>query len=98
MKIIKFYVEYPTNRDKRQGTRKELGNHTGNCIAVIAGTCRVNNQTTIIHDAIGAVYFVENSDCASTEVAECYLAKFCKRISEKQAREIHPALFKYLDD
>lgn len=99
MKEFIFYLEYPTNKDKRAGTRKNPGNHSGNCIAVplderknpywIPGTMKM--------DCYGAVFFRENSDCAGSTCHIDYLRENCKRISEAQARLIHPKLFNYLE-
>ena len=96
MKGLKFYLEYPTIKDKRAATRKNVGNHSGNCIAIIENTYRVCNGS-IVEDAIGAVFFTRNSAVGLTAVSDEYKIQNCKRISEKQAREIHPALFEYLD-
>lgn len=35
MKDYTFYLEYPTLKDKRKATRKELGNHSGTVLAVL---------------------------------------------------------------
>ena len=98
MKGLKFYLEYPNNKNKREGTRKKLGNHSGNVIAVIDNTYHVGGTGKINADAIGAVFFHSNSAVVSTGVSDEYLREKCKRISEEQARKIHPKLFNYLDD
>ena len=96
MKGYKFYLEYPTRKDKASGTRKAPGNHSGNVLTVIDDTVRVDNHK-ILYDALGAVLFMKNSPAAFTSVCYEYLNEHCKRISENLAREIHPELFKVLD-
>ena len=100
MKGYRFYLEFNTQRDKRKGTRKNPGNHSGNCIAVPLDE-RENPYwipgKEITMDCFGAVYFRENSDCAGSTCHIDYLRENCKRISEAQARTIHPKLFQYLE-
>lgn len=102
MKSITFYVEYATNKDKRAATRKDLKNHTGNCIAVDRSTIRIDNHPlldsndNIVFDCFGAVHYKENSECATTNCSQGYLTEKCKRVSEKIAQKIHPELLKYL--
>jgi len=98
MKGIRFFLEYPTLKDKRNGTVKKPGNHEGNVLALIIDTARVDNNKKIVHDAIGGLMFVPDSPVCSTGVCNEYLNKKCKRIPESLAREIHPELFKYLDN
>ena len=35
MNGVRFYLEYPNSAEKRKATRKRLGNHSGNVIAVL---------------------------------------------------------------
>ena len=97
MNGYKFYLEYPNNREKRNGTRKVLGNHSGTILAVVDDTVRVSNGA-VMHDAISAVQDIPNSGTCFGTVSQSYLDRDCKRISEVQAREIHPVLFQRLDD
>jgi hypothetical protein len=90
----KFYLEYPNNKEKRNGTRKVLSNHSGTIIAVIDDTLRVGGM----QDAICALQEIPNSPTCLSGVSLSYLAEKCKRVSEAQARDIHPILFKRLDD
>jgi hypothetical protein len=97
MKDFKFYLEYPDNKSKRKATRKNLGNHSGNCLAVFNDV-----RAHILPDyknieAIGAVFYTRNSDCCFTSVGFDYISERCKRISEQQAKKIHPKLFDYLN-
>lgn len=96
MKGFKFFLEYENTKEKNKGTRKNPGNHTGNVVAIIDGTLKVWHDGAS-YDGFGGVYYTRNSPVASTSVAPGYLRERCKRISESQAREIHPELFKFLD-
>jgi hypothetical protein len=92
MKGYRFYLEYETPKDKR--ARKD----TGNVLAVnVADEMWFDAEDGWQRDAIGAVYHHQNSAVASTSVSLNLLAKHTRRISEAQARQIHPALFEYLD-
>jgi len=92
MKGIRFYEEY---NDKRKGISN------GNVVAVIPENRWIiehaDGSTDLIYDAISAVFYRPNSDVCRTGVSQGYLWDSCKRISESKAREIHPALFQYLD-
>ena len=96
MKGFKFFLEYENKTEKNKGTRKNPGNHTGNVVAIIDGTLKVW-QDGASYDGFGGVYYTRNSPVGSTSIAPGYLQEKCKRISESQAREIHPELFKFLD-
>lgn len=98
MKNYKFYLEYPDAKRKRNATRSNLGNHSGNCIAIIKGTKRFSLfPNDLDNDAIAAVQDYKNCPCAFTVVSDGYLHEKCKLISEKQARTIHEKLFDYLE-
>ena len=95
-----FFLEYPTNRDKRKGTRKNLGNHSGNCLAIPLtekGRPYYYGDKLQFVDAYGGIFYCVNSDVCNTGCHCDYLRDNCKRIREKQAREIHPKLFTYLE-
>jgi hypothetical protein len=98
MKDYHFYLEYPTNKDKRQGTRKSLGNHCGTVLAV--DTNPFHSWVTdkeIIYESVGSIYGLPDSYVCSSACSWGYLREKCKRISEDQARQIHPKLFNYLE-
>jgi hypothetical protein len=97
MKGFQFFLEYPTSKDKRQGTRKVLGNHSGNVLAIDPDTLRITNDGAV-YDAIAAVFYVRNSAVGSTSASSEYLREKCKRISESTARIVHPELFTWLDE
>lgn len=54
-------------------------------------------ETVLSVEAIGAVFFYENSPVASTSTTMDYIHENLTRISEEEARRIHPNLFTYLD-
>lgn len=89
---IRFYEEYS---NKRKGIKQ------GNVVAVIPENkwidYRSHGTAELLFDGIGAVFFYPNSPVCGTNVAQGYLRESCKRISESKARQIHPALFQYLD-
>jgi hypothetical protein len=97
MKDYRFYLEYPNATEKRKSSRKNLGEHSGNCIAVYLPT--IKDQYLINHcfECASGVFSTPNSPINWGAVGPEYLAKNCKRIPEKQAKEIHPALFDYLE-
>jgi hypothetical protein len=92
MKDFRFYEVY---KNKRKGITE------GNVIAVIPENKWIDQDRTgkaqLMYDSIGAVYFRPNSPVCGSGVSQDYLWAMCKRISESKAREIHPALFQYLD-
>ncbi len=97
MKDVRFYLEYESKAKKRKGTRKELGDHAGNVVAIFPDDGFFSGNDYLI-GAVSATFYQENSDVSSGSVSRGYLDEKCKRISEAQAREIHPKLFAYLDD
>lgn len=96
MRGVKFYLEYPNNKEKRKATRKELGNHSGNVIAILENGIYFSGGQAV-EDGIAAVYAWPNSPPGSTGVSLDYLRERAKRISEASARAIHPQLFEWLD-
>jgi len=96
MKGYTFYLEYPSQAEKRKATRKHPGNHSGNVIATF-GTWFTGGSSGAMIECVSAVYEWPNSAVCSSSVSISYIRERCKRISEAQAREIHPRLFDYLD-
>ncbi len=88
---IRFYLEFESPQHKRRGE------HSGNVLAALVcnGLERCINEPA--YDGIGAVYPWPNSGVGSCVARLDYLRTHCKRISEARAREIHPALFDYLE-
>lgn len=95
MKGYKFYLEYPTLKDRRKATRKNKGGHSGNCLA-IPDNDRWDSNGELIMGCISAAYMYEDSECCYGACSGGYLEQ-CIRISETEARKIHPNLFKYLE-
>jgi hypothetical protein len=89
MKDVRFYAEHSTPKDKR--ARK--GN--GNVLATFS--TRYLGRLGPVVEALGAVSYEPNSPVASTGVSGDHLHRYCRRISEAEARKIHPALFERLD-
>ena len=48
-------------------------------------------------ECVSGIYDEPNSPVCSGSVSVDYMRAFCRRISEKRAREIHPKLFEYLE-
>lgn len=88
MKGVRFYLEHKSPAHKRRGE------HEGNVFAAFVCNGRYNG----LYEGLGAVYYHPNSVVASTSAdIRGFLGRLCKRIPEKLAREIHPALFERLD-
>ena len=87
MKGIRFYLEHKTPQDKR----KDI--HAGNVFARYLDISGFGRNV----EGAGAVYNWPNSDCCHSQASIDYLWENCRRISEDKAREIHPALFEYLE-
>jgi len=85
---IRFYEEF---RDK---SKRQPG---GNVVAALVLNGGYWSGGTWCYEAIAALFDQPNSPVAGTGVARDYLRHKCKRISEAQARTIHPALFERLD-
>lgn len=98
MKGYKFYLEFDSRTLKNNTTRKNLVNHSGNCLAVVNDSKRYDGRNGLLFDAFGAVQDIPNNNCCFTSVSTGYLHEKCKRISEKQARKIHPKLFERIED
>ncbi len=94
MKNFRFYLEYETTTLKNKATRKALGYHMGTVCAVLLGT----SPSSELLEGFGGIYEYGNCPVVWSAISREYIEKYCKRISEKQAREIHPDLFKRLDE
>jgi len=90
MKDFRFYLEYPSNKDKRKGA-----NNCGTVVAIMPESYWF--RIDIMYEAIGSVYDYADSPCCGCSASLGYLSEKCKRIPEVIARIIHPELFKYLD-
>ena len=97
MEGIRFYLDHATPQDKRKGV------HSGNVTAINLETRRlaypeVHKSNDIVFEGMGAVYYYPNSPVMVTGVTGWWLRECGKRISEAKAREIHPELFRRLDN
>ena len=88
MKGIRFYLEF-TDRSKRISG--------GNVLAALALNGRYWSEGRSCYEAIAALFDQPNAPVAGTGVSLDYLRQTCKRISEGEARKIHPKLFERLD-
>lgn len=96
MKGIRFFLEYPNKTEKNKATVKNLGNHSGNCIAVLLG--REHLCPDYSQECLSAVFFHPNSDTNLGSVSYEYLREKCKRVPERICKEIHPILYNRLLD
>lgn len=90
MKGYRFYLEYDSPAKKRKGQDQ------GNVLALEIGDTWIEGHNRM-YGCISALLFVPDSPVCGSSCSWEYLRDNCKRISEKQARVIHPALFAYLD-
>lgn len=95
MKGIRFYQEF---KDEKKKTIP-----TGNVLAVSTDNRGMpeyfNYGDGIVRTECASAIFSEpNSECVGSDVSREYLQENTKRISEAEARKIHPNLFKYLED
>lgn len=94
MRGFRFYLEYASAADKRKGK------HAGNVFALC-----LDEKPQYSRDALGnwtqggfgSVFAWSDSPVCYCATSLERLRKECKRISEAEARRIHPALFERLD-
>lgn len=95
MKGYRFYLEFDSPADKHKGK------HNGNIFALYHGegveTSDIQSALRRSPEGFSAVLFYPNSPVAWTGTCWEYLQKQGKRISERQARKIHPELFHRLE-
>jgi hypothetical protein len=89
MKGVRFYEEF-VNKHKTVSA--------GNVVAVLFANGFQRGSAYPFYDGICAPLFGSNASPSSASVSVAYLRSYCKRVSEKRAREIHPRLFVMLDD
>lgn len=102
MRGVRFYLEYPDGKEKSRATRKDLGNHSGNVLAVFydqwqPAQMSIHYEPGRVYDGVSAIFYERDSDVSFGSIHQNYLSERCKRISESMAREIHPRLFTYLE-
>ena len=88
-----FYAEYEDSKAKRNKAMP------GNVVAVSTdkGHSFYDMHDNFMLEAFTAVYDRANSPVCVGSVSPDYLRENCKRVSEKRAREIHPEMFRTLD-
>lgn len=89
MQGIRFYEEFK-NTSKTRGA--------GTVVAALVCNGLYYSNGKACYGALSGVYDRPDSPVASGGVSLEYLAQKCKHISESRAREIHPELFKRLDE
>ncbi|HYW34807.1 MAG TPA: hypothetical protein VE868_05305 [Balneolaceae bacterium] len=95
MKDYRFYLEYPNKKEKNKATRKNLGDHSGTCLAVFGDP--FSKDDNIFYECVAALFDKHDSEVTTTSCSWGYLRHSCKRVSADTARQIHPKLFKYLE-
>lgn len=107
---IRFYLEYPSKREKNKRPASSR-THTGNVLAAFLEPGGKDGQQIGEHsyfigmyqngdlmtEGVSALFDHPNSVVCGSNFGWSYLRDQCVRISEKEAREIHPNLFLYLD-
>lgn len=96
---FRLYLEFPSATAKHNSGRSNQG-HAGNVFAAYTERPyrRIGHDGRYVNDGVGAVLDEPNSPVASCAAnVDEWLRKKCKRIPEALARQIHPALFAYLD-
>ena len=88
MNGIRLYLEF-TDKSKRQPG--------GTVVAALVLNGSYCSSGRICYEALAALFDWPNAPVAGTGVACDYLRQKCQRISEANARIIHPALFERLD-
>ena len=99
MRGYRFYLEYQNNADKRRGTVKSPGTHCGTVVAVSTDRSRgYISGGHYVMEGVSSVFQVPDSSVTTTAISPEYLRQDCRRIPEVMAREIHPTLFRYLEE
>ena len=88
MNGLRFYLEFKDKSKRKPG---------GTVVAALVLNGTYWSSGRCCYEAIAALFDRPNSPVAGTGVALDYLREKCKRISEANARSIHPALFERLD-
>lgn len=91
MQGYRFYREAASPADKRAGRT------IGTVFAVFVPEQVTYGPAGACVAGIGGVYDRPDSPVCGTDAAVAYLRTHCTRISEAEARALHPALFTVLD-
>ena len=90
---LKFYLTYPS-RAELEAASCSLGNHSGNVIATFAGP--IQGEQGLSLAAWIPTQNKPNSEVRKAKISMIYLLDYCRAISERDARAIHPRLFSTL--
>jgi hypothetical protein len=88
MNGVRFYLEFSDSSKRQSG---------GTVVAALVLNGSYWSSGKLCYEAIAALFEQPDSPVAGTGVALDYLRQRCRRVSEAQARAIHPALFNRLD-
>ena len=92
MKGYRFYADYSSAKLKRKG------GDAPNVLAVATDIMpRLGDRGQLLFECAVAVFEHANSGVCWGAASRDYIAECCKRLSEEEARRIHPAIFVYLD-
>jgi len=97
MKDVRFYVEYANKTEKGKSGKGAGTNHSGTVMAIFVGN-EYWSGGQYVYGGMGAIQNYPDSPVATTGVSFEYLRENCKRIPESVARQIHPELFRCLDN
>lgn len=112
MKGYWFYIDYGDAATKRKvrghgGMKRGRALGTpdagGNCIALFTekrgqSWCPEYDHVSHGYGGLAATFFHVNSDTSVTSVGPEYLRTSCARISEAEARRVHPVLMQRIDE
>lgn len=92
----KFYLEYPSDKERELATVENLGNHSETVLAVPEDEVK-KLETKRVGDVRCFGERVYWKTCGVCSCSPLFLVQGCLEIPEETAREIHPALFTFLD-
>ena len=91
MKGYRFYLEFGSQSAKRKNQ------HRGTVFAAHVESKPHKSGDQWCQEGAGAVFDAPDSGVCWCAASCEYLRQNCKRISEQEARKIHPRLFQYLE-
>lgn len=108
MKGNRFYADYSSKAHKRRDAMSPRHKRregptpapAANVIAVDVEGGRIPyriQRDRAVADCTAALFDTPDSDVTGTSVDASYLMERCRRISEAEARRIHPRMFEYLE-
>lgn len=104
MKGYRFYADYSSKAHKRADTTPRHVRKDGptpkpasNVVAVYLGDDGRELYNGGGYDCATGIFDTPDSPVATSGVSPGYLRERCRRISEAEARRIHPRMFEYLE-